>query len=390
MGIGRRPGRGRLALATAAVAALASGALAACTPTPSAPVPTATSISDLSVSAARTATPVTATIRWRLVTVPGRPVTCRLDTDGDGTDDRTVPSCPSQGDALVQYTTPGTVVVRLAVDDGVGAPSTRTVAVNAVAGSTEPFDITLEIAPSMPAELRGAFEVAAARWERVITTGWASEQLSIPEGFLGWMPAFDGQVDDLLIEARAIEMDGPRNLLGHAGALLYRSSNGQPYFGVMEFDTADLDRLASLGRLDDVVTHEMGHVLGLGANWALEGRLDDLLTDPTYNGPAGVAAWHELGGTGKVPVEDQGGAGTAIAHWRESTFNDELMTGYSDPDERLSRLTVAALADRGYGVDLSAAEPYTLPPQGAAVRSPSAEDDIGHVDPVAPLAGPPA
>ena len=29
----------------------------------------------------------------------------------------------------------------------------------------------------------------------------------------------------------------------------------------------------------------------------------------TYNGPAANAAWHELGGTGQVPVEDQGGVG---------------------------------------------------------------------------------
>jgi hypothetical protein len=55
------------------------------------------------------------------------------------------------------------------------------------------------------------------------------------------------------------------------------------------------------------------------------------------------------------------------------------MTGYSDPDERLSRLTVAALADQGYGVDLGAADRFSLP-VGSALRAPQA--DIGHTDPV--------
>jgi hypothetical protein len=126
-------------------------------------------------------------------------------------------------------------------------------------------------------------------------------------------------------------------------------------------------------------------VLGIGGNWLLEGRIDDLLVDPTYNGVAGVAAWRELGGTGGVPVENEGGLGTLFGHWRESVFDNELMTGYSDPDERLSRLTIAALADRGYGVDLAAADPYVLPGLAAARRG----EDLGisHAEPVVPYPG---
>ena len=44
------------------------------------------------------------------------------------------------------------------------------------------------------------------------------------------------------------------------------------------------------------------------------------------------------------------------------------MTGYlGRRPARMSRLTIAALADLGYGVDLGQADPYTLPTPSAAV-----------------------
>ena len=172
----------------------------------------------------------------------------------------------------------------------------------------------------------------------------------------------------VLIDARDTAIDGPGQVLGQAGALLVRSGPWLPYYGIMQFDTADLEVLAGQGRLHDVILHEMGHVLGLGPSWLLTGRVVDPLTDPRYNGPAGVAAYQELGGSGNVPLENDGELGTVLSHWRESVFGDELMTGYLGfSPTALSRLTVAALADQGYGVDLGAADPYVLP--GAALRS---------------------
>src|SRR5690606_4901993 len=119
----------------------------------------------------------------------------------------------------------------------------------------------------------------------------------------------------------------------------------------------------------DVILHEMGHVLGLGTNYLLIGLVDGFPFDPHYTGRAGVAAHQELGGDRYVPLEDQGGLGTAVGHWRESVFGNELMTGYlNQGSQPLSRLTVAALADLGYGVDLSAADPYSIPSGPAASR----------------------
>jgi hypothetical protein len=70
-----------------------------------------------------------------------------------------------------------------------------------------------------------------------------------------------------------------------------------------------------------------------------------------------------LGGTGNIPVEQDGGNGTRCGHWDEETFDTELMTGFSEGSttELLSRMTIASLEDMGYSVNLNAADPYTLP-----------------------------
>ena len=64
-----------------------------------------------------------------------------------------------------------------------------------------------------------------------------------------------------------------------------------------------------------------------------------------------------------VPVENTGGSGTADAHWRESVFGNELMTGWlnSGITNPLSRITVASMADLGYQVNMNAADSYTPP-----------------------------
>jgi hypothetical protein len=382
---GTRTTFGLVAVALAALAA-------ACAPAPGGPpatVPTdpvAPVVGYFQAVTPRTEAPVTTTLRWAVSDANGDELTCRLDTDGDGSTDRTIAPCPTSGDLLVQYRTPGVVTPTLDVSDGTldAAPASAG-PITVTAGPSETFDITLSLDPAMAPEYRAAFEAAAARWEQVIVDGWNAEPLSVAEGLFGWVPAYDGNVDDVLIAARAPYLDGPLGLLGQAGAIGKRATTGEPYFGIMEFDSADLQRYADNGRLNDLVLHEMGHVLGIGFNWVGEGRVDDLLTDPTYNGPAANAAWHELGGTGQVPVEDGGGIGTFAAHWRETTFDDELMTGYSDGDERLSRVTIGALVDRGYGVDLDQADAYELPQAGLGAGLRAAPWPHQHTTGVEPL-----
>ena len=361
------------------------GLVAACTP-PAGPPPDPAPpvINAFTTTSRRAVAPVTATLAWNIADVNNDVLTCRVDVDDDGTVDREIVPCDSGDTVLAEYD--GTTTARLEVTDGTSEPVTATVGTTVADGPPEDYEITLRLDPSMRPEFRAAFEAAAQRWESVITAGVTDQPLELPDGLFGWIPGFSGVVDDVLIDARDIEIDGAGQVLGRAGGFLVREPDWQPYYGLMEFDTADLDSLADRGRLGDVILHEMGHVLGLGTNWLLVGYVTDLLTDPAYTGSGGVAAHQELGGERFVPLENEGGLGTVIGHWREDVFDDELMTGYlgSQPAQ-LSRLTIAALADLGYGVDLSQADPYELP-SGAAARAHTDEhDDIGHTQLIRPF-----
>jgi hypothetical protein len=182
-------------------------------------------------------------------------------------------------------------------------------------------------------------------------------------------------VDDVLILASGSSIDGPGQILGQAGPTQLRPASAGaaallPAAGQMQFDSADLAQMETDGTLDDVITHETGHVLGIGTLWDRKGFLAGSGTDePAFTGVGAVAEYATLtcsAGTG-VPVENTGGAGTREGHWRESVFGNELMSGFiAAAGNPLSRLTVASLGDLGYVVDLDAAEPYSLPAAVAA------------------------
>jgi hypothetical protein len=229
-----------------------------------------------------------------------------------------------------------------------------------LAKTESPFTITVRFAGGLTETQMDAFAGAADRWVRVI---------------VGDLPAvtINGEeIDDVLIIAKGDVIDGPGTVVGQAMRTHRRRPGPQPWAllpvrGEMKFDTADLATMEAEGTLADVITHEMGHVLGVGGLWDDKGLLRDADTpDPTFAGPGAMAEYHTLrGGSGEpvpVPVEDTGNPGTRLVHWRERVFGHELMTGFVDPaPSPLSRLTVASLGDLGYQVDLDAADDYTLP-----------------------------
>lgn len=218
------------------------------------------------------------------------------------------------------------------------------------------FQITLVMTGLTPSQ-QAIFRGAAANYARIITT-------DLPDA------AYRGQaVDDLLIHAAGVPIDGRGRILGEAGPNAFRTG-GLPYHGTMEFDRADLARMQQDGRLSYVVLHEMAHVLGIGTSSRWRRLLVGVNTaDPRFVGANAVAEYSRLLGrraTG-VPVEAGGGSGTALSHWRESVFNTEIMTGYIDGGfNALSRLTLAALKDLGYGINMRAAGAYRLPVASSA------------------------
>jgi hypothetical protein len=239
--------------------------------------------------------------------------------------------------------------------------STRRAAV--LAATDSPFAIDVRFTGGLTARQQKAFSRAADRWASVI---------------VGDLPSVlvDGEtVDDVLILASGSYLDGPGQVLGQAGPTQLRPASAGaaallPAAGRMQFDSADLAQMEADGTLDDVITHEMGHVLGIGTLWSRKGLLAGSGTDdPTFTGAGAVAEYATLTGAAEtgVPVENTGGAGTREGHWRESRFGDELMSGFiAAAGNPLSRLTVASLGDLGYVVDLDAAEPYSLPAAVAA------------------------
>lgn len=205
---------------------------------------------------------------------------------------------------------------------------------------------------------KNAFKAAADRWTKVIIG-------DVPSVMVG------GEViDDLLIEAQGVPIDGPGKVLGQAGPTNLRPANAGvnaflPAKGIMSFDTDDLAEMQADGTLLDVITHEMGHVIGIGTIWPHKKLLAGAGTNnPTFKGTNAKREFGILKGTNPlaVPVENTGGLGTQDSHWRESVFKNELMSGFiAAPNNPISRLTVASLQDLGYVVNMDAAEPYTLP-----------------------------
>ncbi len=171
----------------------------------------------------------------------------------------------------------------------------------------------------------------------------------------------------VLIDASTKAIDGDQGVLGRAGPTFLRQNTTIPVAGIMEFDTADLGRLKEKGELEDVVLHEMFHVLGAGTLWKYKNILiDDETDDPKYVGPHGLAEYHALLNNKtatSVPVANTGGPGTRNGHWREETFGIELNTGFLNGTHRpLSKMSIAALADLGYtSPNLAEADAYTLP-----------------------------
>src|SRR2546423_5760088 len=131
---------------------------------------------------------------------------------------------------------------------------------SAVANTASPFTIEVRFIGGLTDTQKAAFKFAADRWSKVI---------------VGDLPAVmvDGElIDDVLIIAEGADIDGPGGILGQAGPTVLRPKNAGaaaflPAKGEMTFDTADLAQMEANGTLKDGITHEMGHVLGIGTVW---------------------------------------------------------------------------------------------------------------------------
>ena len=226
-------------------------------------------------------------------------------------------------------------------------------------GSTSTEDI---------ARYGATFTAAESFWESKLT-GYRNTGFNAPT--------------QVLINIDLSTIDGAGGVLGSAGPTFgnFGGSFIETTEGNMTFDTTDIDNLVTAGSFGDVIQHEMAHVLGFGTLWGLNGTY--VSDTGQYMSAAALAAFQiefNQPSATFVPVELDGGSGTANGHWNMGIdlgineqadsrddpgdaiiytsvnnglrLDDELMTGYLTGEAWLSNTSLQSFYDIGYLVAL--------------------------------------
>ena len=245
-------------------------------------------------------------------------------------------------------------------------------------GPAEDFALELVMVDEGTASQNGIITQVAERYESMIGLGSSDLSLSsAAEVCAPGMPELASEpVDDIKVYVMIGPLDGAGNAVAMSGACYVRPGAngwaGMPALGAIVLDEADVAQLESDGVLEAVVTREMARALGFGSfAWNAHGFLqnpslpEEPDADTHMNAPLVVAAFNAAGGEGyagaKVPLENGAMEGISDVYWRASVFGDEVMTPYVTGDSQpLSRITLEALYEVGYELDVTMADPFTL------------------------------
>lgn len=268
------------------------------------------------------------------------------------------------------------------------------------------YDIELQFVGTLSDETKQVVRDARDQWAELVTGDLPD---ITPSDTIDLDRCFDGSpgagertetIDDVLMLVRQDSIDGEGDTAAQAGPCFIRVNSTDPevpphpVVGRVVLDSADIGRLRNNGIFDDVVLHEVGHVLGFGGLWDQQGGDGEgpfqLLEeagpeDPIFVGALAVEEFLEAGGDAydgePVPVANEGGEGTRGSHWRESVFDNELMTGFINTfgPNPLSAVTVGSLADMFYAVDLGEADSFQISLSAAAAATGSGVELGDHV-----------
>ena len=267
----------------------------------------------------------------------------------------------------------GAGTAHLTVSTGAG---TATTPISVAQLGPHGFAIDLQFVGTVSQTLRDAAQQAAQRWEQIVSAPLIPYHIVVNAGDCGpGLPAVNKTETSLLIIVQQDSIDGPGNTVGLGGPCVLRDDAPQlSALGTLTIDNADVGPLSQQGILVAVVTHEMGHILGIGTLWGdpqfpgFVGLASGLGgSNPVFTGSGARGASAALGFTADsslgVPIENTGtvGDGTRDVHWRGSVFGHELMTGtIHNGLNPISLVTIQALGDFGYTVVPEAADDFDI------------------------------
>ncbi len=231
-----------------------------------------------------------------------------------------------------------------------------------VAVGTERFQLALGFTSDVTSSQRARIRSARATWEAALRdTELADVQMPSTIQCLNLVANNVGTVDDHLSLAHVGPIDGRGSILARATYCYTRSGDGTIIVSAMVFDEADMGWSLGGDNLVAVAFHELAHGLGFHDSYFSDRGVLNTGDDPHFTGTQAIAAFDAAGGTGytgaKVPISSPD-----HSHWRESVFADEVMTPYFNNGQPnpISAITLRAMADLGYTVDVSVADNYQL------------------------------
>ena len=233
--------------------------------------------------------------------------------------------------------------------------------------------------------IQTAFDAAVAR----VNSLWRVSGDSL-NSVLAVAPGWEGMICE---ECELVNQAG--GLLAFWGMTPARYTNQIARTGVMGVNIAQIDANGGAFSAADfatIITHELIHGLGIGFNWDANfterqnptNLANNTITPTAY--PTAVGTYRTIAGDNTlvgVPLENEGGAGTAGGHWDDNArvinginhpaVTNDLMIGFAAPGNPniVTQLTLDAVGEYGYEI-IGAAE--GAPVAGFGVRTAAANE----------------
>lgn len=233
------------------------------------------------------------------------------------------------------------------------------------------FDIEVRfLGQRLSGEQKATVLNATARVSKLITSPFAPVRVDVPANSCDQgIPRLKERMTRFVIFVTVKPLD--EDLYGESGPCELHDGSYLPIYASIFLNSKVLKDLPRVDLLDTMV-HETLHALGVGTLWDAEARVSingesdgknfvrKKGATSYYTGPKALAAYRKLGGRGNgIPLDPDAG------HWAGNVVCSEILSGaagdYLGRVNPVGPLTLAALQDLGYDVDVEAADRYALP-----------------------------